>query len=125
MMRQSCAKHPLPALAAAAAPLAILLLSGLAVAQQAPPAGETSRAPEMASRGQRTMVRPIKYGDWEKFCFKTPGANLVSRTPISGTFDTGQSAVRADLIERKGDSKARLQIFLPVGLYLQAPVKLT
>jgi invasion protein IalB len=33
--------------------------------------------------------------------------------------------VRADLIEREGDSKARLQLFLPVGLYLQTPVKLT
>jgi invasion protein IalB len=32
--------------------------------------------------------------------------------------------VRADLIERGGETRARLQLFLPVGLYLQTPVKL-
>jgi invasion protein IalB len=50
---------------------------------------------------------------------------MVCRTSISGTWDTGQSAVRADLIERDGESNARLQLFLPVGLYLPAGVKLT
>ena len=98
---------------------------GAAVAQQAPAPGDQAREPEMASRGQRTLVRQIKYGDWKKVCFKTPGTGLVCRTSISGTFDTGQSAVRADLVEREGKSKARLQLFLPVGLYLQTPVKLT
>ena len=43
----------------------------------------------------------------------------------AGTFETGQSAVRIDLIEREGDKAARLQLFLPVGLYLQAGVKIT
>ena len=81
--------------------------------------------PEVAPRGQRSTIRQIKYGDWQKFCFKTPGTNQVCRTSISGNFDTGQSAVRADLIERDGAGKARLQLFLPVGLYLQAGVKLT
>ena len=33
--------------------------------------------------------------------------------------------MRADLIEREGDVKARLQLFLPVGMYLQAGTKLT
>jgi invasion protein IalB len=81
--------------------------------------------PEMAPRGER-KAREIKYGDWQKVCFKTPGSNLVCRTKINGTWsDTGQSAVRADLIEREGEGKARLQLFLPVGLYLQTPVKLT
>ena len=75
-------------------------------------------------RGQRA-AREIKYSDWRKFCFKTPGTNMVCRTTISGTFETGQSAVRIDLIEREGDKAARLQLFLPVGLYLQAGVKLT
>ena len=75
-------------------------------------------------RGQRT-ARDIKYSDWRKVCFKTPGTNLVCRTSISGTFETGQSAVRIDLIEREGDKAARLQMFLPVGLYLQAGVKIT
>jgi len=34
-------------------------------------------------------------------------------------------AVRADLIEREGDGSARLQLFIPVGMYLQAGVKLS
>ena len=75
-------------------------------------------------RGQRA-ARDIKYSDWHKFCFKVPGTNMVCRTSISGTFETGQSAVRIDLIEREGDKAARLQLFLPVGLYLQAGVKVT
>ena len=79
---------------------------------------------EFALRGQRD-ARAIKYGDWQKVCFKTPGTNMVCRTSISGTWETGQSAVRIDLIEREGDKAARLQLFLPVGLYLQAGVKLT
>ena len=54
-----------------------------------------------------------------------PGANIVCRTTISGTWDTGQSAARVDLIEREGESKARLQLFLPVGMYLPGGVKLT
>lgn len=104
------------------------LLPGLGNAQQAPPpvaGAEKVSEPEMASRGQRDPVRQIKYGDWQKFCFKTPGTNMVCRTTITGTWDTGQTAVRADLIEREGEGKARLQLFLPVGMYLQAGVKLT
>ena len=50
---------------------------------------------------------------------------MVCRTTITGTFETGQTAVRIDLIEREGDKAARLQLFLPVGLYLQAGVKIT
>jgi invasion protein IalB len=118
----------LPPLTVAMATLSVLLMSTLTGAQQAVPPGDaTEKAgePEMASRGQRKLVRQITYGDWQKFCFKAPGTNMVCRTTISGTFDSGQSAVRADLIEREGDSKARLQVFLPIGLYLQTPVKLT
>src|SRR5712664_1623551 len=83
------------------------------------PAGQVFRL-----RGQR-MAREIKFSDWRKFCFKTPGTNMVCRTTISGTFETGQSAVRIDLIEREGEAAARLQLFLPVGLYLKAGVKIT
>ena len=118
----------LPPLAMLVAMLSLLLLSTLSGAQQAaPPGGAAEKAaePEMASRGERKLVREIKYGDWQKFCFKTPGTNMVCRTTISGTFDTGQSAVRADLVEREGDNKARLQLFVPVGMYLQAGTKLT
>src|ERR1700731_1057532 len=116
---------PLPAL------LALLLYGSLgpSYGQQPPPtsgsqANEKPPGQEFAPRGQR-MAREIKYSDWRKFCFKTPGTNMVCRTTISGTFETGQSAVRIDLIEREGDKAARLQLFLPVGLYLQAGVKIT
>jgi invasion protein IalB len=103
----------------------LLLLPSLAHTQQAtPPASDQPQA-EVVPRGQRSIIRQIKYGEWQKYCFKTPGTNQVCRTTISGNFDTGQSAVRADLIERAGEGKARLQLFLPVGLYLQAGVKLT
>ena len=87
-------------------------------------ANDKTAGQEFAPRGQR-MARTIKYSDWSKFCFKTPGTKMVCRTSISGTFETGQSAVRIDLIEREGDKAARLQLFLPVGLYLQAGVKIT
>jgi invasion protein IalB len=86
-------------------------------------AGEKPKT-EFALRGQRD-ARAIKYGDWQKFCFKVPGTNAVCRTTIDGKWETGQSAVRIDLIEREGEGAARLQLFLPVGLYLQAGAKLT
>jgi invasion protein IalB len=100
----------------------------LAFAEQQSSASDTaavSKLPEteFAARGQR-VARDIKYGEWRKVCFKTPGANMVCRTTISGTWETGQSAVRADLIERQGEDATRLQLFLPVGLFLQAGVKL-
>ena len=114
-----------------AAVLLLLLsncMAGSAYGQQstgqdtAPAAGKPQM--EFALRGQRD-ARAIKYGDWQKFCFKTPGVDTVCRTTISGTWETGQSAVRIDLIERDGEDAPRLQLFLPVGLYLQAGVKLT
>jgi invasion protein IalB len=103
----------------------LLLPPDAACAQQAAPPASDKASSAFVPRGQRSLVRQIKYGDWQKFCFKTTGTNRVCRTTISGNFDTGQSAVRADLIEREGEAKARLQIFLPVGMYLQAGVKLT
>lgn len=97
----------------------VLLAGSSAFAQQ----DEKSQAP-IGPRGER-KAREIKYGDWQKFCFKTPGSAMVCRTTISGTWETGQSAVRIDLIEREGEAAARLQLFLPVGLYLQTAPKLT
>jgi invasion protein IalB len=102
----------------------LLLPPGTARAQQAAPSASDKASSDVVPRGQRNLARQIKYGDWQKFCFKTTGTKPVCRTSISGNFDTGQSAVRADLIEREGETKARLQIFVPVGLYLQAGVKL-
>jgi invasion protein IalB len=111
---------------AIAALLSLPMSAFIAHGQQgtpAEPADEKSKM-EFALRGQRD-ARAIKYGDWQKFCFKTPGTNSVCRTTISGKWETGQSAVRVDLVEREGEGAARLQLFLPVGLYLQAGAKLT
>jgi invasion protein IalB len=115
----------------AALPILLLLDFGIEAAYgqqtakpESPSPDERSPGQEFALRGQRA-AREIKYSDWRKFCFKVPGANMVCRTTIAGTFETGQSAVRVDLIEREGDKAARLQLFLPVGLYLQAGVKIT
>ncbi|WGD56086.1 invasion associated locus B family protein [Bradyrhizobium sp. CB1650] len=118
-MHQRHEKRYLPALALAA----FLSPTYPAVGQQS--SQPSTSEPEVASRGQRGPIRQIKYGDWRKFCFKTPGINLICRTTITGTWDTGQTAVRADLIEREGDGKVRLQLFLPVGMYLQAGTRLT
>jgi invasion protein IalB len=50
---------------------------------------------------------------------------MLCRTSITGRFATGQMAVRLDIIQREGDDTARLQVFSPVGMYLQKPLKLT
>jgi invasion protein IalB len=49
---------------------------------------------------------------------------MVCRTTINGRWDTGQIAIRVDLIEREGDPVARLQIFGPAGSFLQPGIKL-
>jgi len=78
---------------------------------------------ERTPRGQRS-ASDIKYGEWKKLCFKAAGAPLLCRTSISGTYETGQMAVRIDLIEREKGGNARVQIFVPVGMYLRIPAKL-
>jgi invasion protein IalB len=86
-------------------------------------AAQTDKPAKVATRGQRE-VQDVTYGDWQKLCFKAGGAPTLCRTSITGKFPTGQTAIRVDLIEREGISAARLQLFLPVGLYLQQPAKL-
>jgi invasion protein IalB len=108
--------------------LLVLVLWSVALADETgkgngTPAGAPN--PEVAPRGQRAAIRDINYGAWQKVCFKPGGASMVCRTSISGSWDTGQIAVRADLIEREGADAARLQLFLPVGLYLPPGVKVT
>jgi invasion protein IalB len=113
-----------------ALPILLLLDFGPGAAYGQQPAkpeaapGEKPAGQEFASRGQRA-AREIKYSDWRKTCFKTPGTGLACRTSIAGTFETGQPAVRIDLIEREGDKAARLRLLLPVGLYLQAGARIT
>jgi invasion protein IalB len=96
-------------------PVVALLLLAVAI---------TPAAAEVTPRGQRT-ADDIKYGDWHKICFKAGGAKTLCRTSITGTYETGQVAVRLDLIEKEGERVARLQLFVPVGMYLQAPAKLS
>lgn len=86
--------------------------------------GSPPAAAEISPRGQRAAT-DIKYSDWRKLCFKAAGAPTLCRTSITGTYETGQIAVRVDLIEREGDHTARVQIFVPVGMYLRIPAKLT
>ncbi|WP_201449630.1 invasion associated locus B family protein [Bradyrhizobium sp. Ai1a-2] len=104
--------------------LSTMTAGGPANAQQTVPAGAQSGGAEIAPRGQRE-ARDIKFGDWEKVCFKPGGAKMVCRTMLSGTFKTGQTAVRVYLTEREDNAGARLQLFLPVGLYLPAGATLT
>lgn len=101
--------------------------TGMAQSQQLPAAtgvAQNATEAEVAPRGQHTP-RDIKYSGWRKLCFRPPGATMVCRITSSGTWDTGQTAVRVDLVEGASDDKSRLQIFLPVGLYLQSGVKVT
>jgi invasion protein IalB len=110
--------------------LALLSLATVAVAEaqqvHAPDTSTPGKAPdaEIRPRGQQ-MPRDVKYSAWQKLCFKVPDAKMLCRTTINGTWETGQIAVRLDVIEREGDGGARVQIYLPVGLYLQPGVKLT
>jgi invasion protein IalB len=100
--------------------IALAIPSVPTLAQQAPRAAEDG----FAVRGQRE-AREIKYGDWQKFCFKPGGAKMVCRTTISGTFDTGQIAVRVYFTEREDARTGRLQLFLPVGLYMPPGAKVS
>jgi invasion protein IalB len=105
--------------------VAVILSSlDVALAQPAPPTATRAGEDEFAARGPRE-ARAVKYDDWQKLCFKPGGAKMVCRTTISGTFETGQVALRIYLTEREGESVVRLQLFLPVGLYLRPGAKLT
>jgi invasion protein IalB len=91
------------------------------------PATENFSEAEIATRG-RQPDRPLTYTPWRKVCFKATqetGSKIVCRTTMNGKWDTGQIALRIDLIEREGDPVARLQIFVPPGSFLQPGIKLT
>ena len=91
------------------------------------PATDNFSEAEIATRG-RQPDRPLTYTPWRKVCFKATqeaGSKMVCRTTINGKWDTGQIALRVDLIEREGDPVARLQIFVPPGSFLQPGIKLT
>ena len=106
------------------AAVASVASSQRAASQQNSTVAPKAAGTEVAPRGQRE-VKDIAYGDWRKLCFKPGGAKMLCRTSITGTFATGQMAVRLDIIEREDDGTARLQLFAPVGMYLPAGIKLT
>ncbi|MCG2626547.1 invasion associated locus B family protein [Bradyrhizobium sp. WYCCWR 13023] len=83
---------------------------------------QVDKSAEVATRGQRE-AKDVTYGDWQKVCFTAGGAPKLCRTSITGIFPTGQTAVRVDLIEREDSPTVRLQLFMPVGMYLQQPAK--
>src|SRR5689334_14675157 len=103
------------------ASIAVAAFSQSAVSQQN--SANVAAGTEIAPHGQRE-VKDLTYGDWKKVCFKPGGAKMICRTSITGTFPTGQVAVRVDIVEREGDATARLQVFSPVGMYLPKPAKL-
>jgi len=91
------------------------------------PATDNFSEAEIATRG-RQPDRQLTYAPWRKLCFKATqeaGSKMVCRTTMNGKWDTGQIALRIDLIERDGDPVARLQIFVPPGSFLQPGIKLT
>jgi invasion protein IalB len=91
------------------------------------PANEHFPEAEIASRGEHP-IRQLTYSSWRKLCFRAvqeADAKMVCRTTVNGKWDTGQIVIRVDLIEREGDPAARLQVFVPPGLFLQHGIKLT
>ena len=113
--------------------IALWALSGTTPAngQQATPFGDVPASTdfteaEITARG-RQPARDMTYSEWTKLCFKgVQGAETktVCRTTIDGKWDTGQIALKFDLIEREDAPAKRLQIFLPSGFFLQPGVKL-
>src|SRR5215813_15156367 len=81
---------------------------------------------EIAARGQQKLP-DLTYSTWKKLCFRgAQGADvkMVCRTTVEGKSDLGQVILRIDLIEREGAPAARLQIFVPVGNFLQPGINL-
>jgi hypothetical protein len=67
------------------------------------PATDNFSEAEIATRG-RQPDRPLTYTPWRKVCFKATqeaGSKMVCRTTMNGKWDTGQTAIRVDLIERR------------------------
>ena len=71
------------------------------------------------------LPQNIEYSPWRKLCFKGSDGTTLCRTTSSGTQDTGEVAVRIDLIERREGGAARLQLFVPQGGNLAMGVNAT
>lgn len=112
--------------------LGISMAATVASSQQVIPFGDVPATTdfseaEIAARGQQKLPN-LTYSTWKKLCFRgAQGAEIkmVCRTTIEGKSDLGQTILRVDLIEREGAPAARLQIFVPVGNFLQPGIHLT
>ena len=134
-MRSSGARYNLLSGRSVAAILTALcssLATTVSSGQQVMPFGDVPATPdfteqEIAARGQQ-QARDLTFSDWTKLCFRGVQAadtKMVCRTSINGKWDTGQVALKVDLIEREDTTVTRLQIFVPPGSFLQPGMKLT
>src|SRR5262249_22109382 len=118
--------------AAAFVALGPSMAATLASSQQVVPFGDVPATAdfseaEIAARGQQKLP-DLTYSAWKKLCFRgAQGADtkMVCRTSIEGKSSLGQIILKVDLIEREDAHSTRLQIFLPVGNFLQPGIKLT
>jgi invasion protein IalB len=112
--------------------LGISMAATVACGQQVIPFGDVPATAdfseaEIAARGQRKLPN-LTYSAWKKLCFRgAQGADTktVCRTSIEGKSDLGQIILKVDLIEREDAASTRLQIFVPVGNFLQPGIRLT
>ena len=101
-----------------------LVLPALADDKQ-PGTAAATKSPEatIEARGER-QLRQLNYSGWRKLCFRPSPAAAICRTTIAGVSETGQEMLRIDLIEGDPKGGARLQIFLPPMLFLEAGVRI-
>jgi invasion protein IalB len=112
--------------------LGISMTATVASSQQVIPFGDVPATTdfseaEVAARGQQKLP-DLTYSAWKKLCFRgAQGSDIkmVCRTTIEGKSDLGQTMIRIDLIEREDAPAARLQVFAPVGNFLQPGINLT
>jgi len=121
-----------PILIAAAVLAGVFLVTAAGVSSYAQqPSSGTERASAakdaataIEARGERKL-RQLKYSGWRKLCFRPSEADMVCRTTITGVTDSGQDMLRVDLIEAAAGEGARLQVFMPPMLFLEAGVRIT
>jgi invasion protein IalB len=125
-------REALRSIAATFVTLGISMAATAACGQQVIPFGDVPATAdfseaEIAARGQQKLPH-LTYSTWKKLCFRgAQGADvkMVCRTTLEGKSDLGQTMLRVDLIEREDAPATRLQIFVPVGNFLQPGINLT
>ena len=118
--------------AAAFVALGTSMTATVASSQQVIPFGDVPATAdfseaEIAARGQQKLPK-LTYSTWKKLCFRgAQGADtkMICRTSIEGKSDLGQIILKVDLIEREDAPATRLQLFGPVGNFLQPGIRLS